>query len=81
MKQNITLAIDKQLLKRARSFAAQRGTSISAMLADELQKSVERETAYQQAKARALAQLSAPFRLGGGKMPERGTLHDRQNLR
>ena len=81
MKQNITLAIDKQLLKRARAFAAQRGTSISAVLADELQKSVERETAYRQAKARALAQLSAPFRFGGGKMPERETLHDRQNLR
>ena len=80
MKQNITLAIDKQLLKRARAFAAQRGTSISAMLADELQKSVARETAYQQAKARALAQLTAPFRLGG-KMPERETLHDRQDLR
>ena len=33
MKQNITLAIDKPLLKRARSIAAQRGTSISALLA------------------------------------------------
>ena len=81
MKQNITLAIDKQLLKRARAFANQRGTSISSMLADELQKAVARETVYQQAKAKALAQLSAPFRLGGGKMPGRETLHDRQNLR
>jgi hypothetical protein len=25
--------------------------------------------------------LSAPFRLGGGKMPAREALHDRQNLR
>ena len=33
MKQNITLAIDQGLLKRARSFAAQQGTSLSAMLA------------------------------------------------
>jgi post-segregation antitoxin (ccd killing protein) len=81
MRQNITLAIDKQLLKKARAFAAQRGTSISAMLADELQKAVARETEYQQAKAKALAQLSAPFRLGGGKMSRRETLHDRQNLR
>jgi post-segregation antitoxin (ccd killing protein) len=81
MRQNITLAIDKQLLKKARAFAAQRGTSISAMLADELQKAVARETAYQQAQAKALAQLSAPFRLGGGKMPGREALHDRQNLR
>jgi hypothetical protein len=81
MKQNITLAIDKQLVKRARAFANQRETSISSMLADELQKGVARETVYQQAKAKALAQLSAPFRLGGGKMPGRETLHDRQNLR
>ena len=81
MRQNITVAIDKQLLKRARAFAAQRGTSISAMLADELQKAIARETAYQQAQAKALAQLIAPFRLGGGKMPAREALHDRQNLR
>jgi len=55
--------------------------NISARLADELQKAVARETAYPQAKTRALAQLSAPFRLGGGKMPAREALHDRQNLR
>jgi len=54
---------------------------ISAMLADELQEAVACETTYQQAKAKALAQLSAPFRLGGGKMPGRKALHDRQDLR
>jgi hypothetical protein len=54
---------------------------ISAMLASELQKAVARETAYQQAQAKALAQLSDAFRFGGGKMPEREPLHDRQNLR
>ncbi len=81
MKQNITLAIDKQVLKRARTFAAQRRTSVSAMLADELRNLVARETEYEQARAKALAQLSSPFRLGGGKMPDRESLHDRQNLR
>jgi hypothetical protein len=50
MKQNITLAVDKSLLKRARALAAQRGASVSAMLALELLKIVERENAYQQAK-------------------------------
>jgi hypothetical protein len=44
-------------------------------------KGVARETAYQQAKAKALTQLSATFRLGGGKMPVREALHDRQDLR
>ena len=81
MKQNITLAIDKQLLKRARTYAAQRRTSVSAMLADELRNIVVRETEYQQARTKALAQLNSPFRLGGGKMPNRESLHDRQNLR
>jgi hypothetical protein len=55
--------------------------NISAMLADEVQRALVRETAYQQAKAKALAQLSAPFRLGGSRMSGRETLHDRQNLR
>ena len=54
---------------------------IRAMLADELRKAAARETPYRQAKTKALAQLSAPFQLGGGKMPARETLHDRQNLR
>jgi hypothetical protein len=81
MKQNITLAVDKSLLKRARALAAQRGASVSAILADELVKIVERENAYEQAKQRALARLASPFHLGGGKMADRGSLHDRQNLR
>lgn len=81
MKQNITLAIDRQLLKRARAVAAQRGTSISGLLAAELEKLVNNESEYQQARARALARLASGFHLGGGKMPSREELHDRQGLR
>ena len=81
MKQNITLAIDKQLLRKARTVAAQRRTSVSAMLAGELQKIVASEAEYEQAKTKALAFLSAPFRLGGEKVASREALHDRQNLR
>ena len=81
MKQNITLALDKHLLKRARSFAAQRRTSISAMLAGELRKLMEREAEYGRAKSRAVAQLNAPYHLGGSRIADRETLHDRQGLR
>ena len=81
MKQNITLAIDKRLLKKARALAVERGASVSAMLAGELQKIVERETAYEQAKAKALAQLDSPFHLGGLGITDREALHDRQGLR
>ena len=81
MKQNITLAVEKSLLKRARALAAQRGASVSAILAQELLKIVERENAYDQAKERALTRLHSPFHLGGGKRPPRESLHDRQNVR
>ncbi len=81
MKQNITLAIDKRLLKKARALAVERGASVSAMLAGELQKIVERESAYEQAKAKALAQLDSPFHFGGAGIRDREALHDRQGLR
>ncbi|HEV3276149.1 MAG TPA: hypothetical protein VG860_04985 [Terriglobia bacterium] len=82
MKQNITLAIDRTLLKRARAVAAQRGTSISGLLATELQRLVQNEEEYQRARVRALAMLaSPPFRLGGQGIGNREALHDRQGLR
>ena len=81
MKQNITLAIDKQLLKRARACAAQRGSSVSAMLADELRAMVERETAYERAMAGALALLESPLALGGARTWNREDLYDRKGLR
>ncbi len=81
MKQNITLAIEKPLLKRARAIATQRGTSISSMLAQELGKIVDRETAYAQARARALNLLDHPFHFGGNGIASREALHERKNLR
>ena len=58
MKQNITLSLEKPLLKRTRIAAARRGMSISMLLADELRILVEREDAYEEAKAKALAGLA-----------------------
>lgn len=81
MKQNITLAIDKPVLKEARKLAVQRGSSISGLLADELRKMVKQEAAYAQAKAKALAHLDSSFHLGGKRMADRRELHDRNGLR
>ena len=81
MKQNITLAIEKPVLKEARKLAVQRGSSISGLLAEELRKMVKREAAYTQAKAKALAHLDAPFHLGGKRMADRRELHARKGLR
>lgn len=78
MKQNITISVEKSLLRKARALAAERGASISSMLALELQKIAERESAYDQARRRALARLSTPFHLGGKRPVSREALHDRQ---
>ena len=81
MKQNITISVEKSLLRKARALAAQRGASISAMLAQELLRIADRETEYELARRRALARLSVPFHLGGQKRLPREALHDRENLR
>ena len=81
MKQNITLSLDKQILKRARAFAAERGTSVSAMLAAELRNLIEREAEYAMAKVKALSLLDSPFHLGGRRTANRQDLHERKNLR
>ncbi|MBI2818064.1 MAG: type II toxin-antitoxin system CcdA family antitoxin [Acidobacteria bacterium] len=81
MKQNITVAIDQPLLKQARKLAVNRGKSVSGLLADELRKLTNREADYERAKAKALAHLKSPFRLGGGKIADREVLHDRKGFR
>jgi hypothetical protein len=81
MKQNITIALDKTLLRKARALASQRGASISAMLAQELTRIADRESEYELARRRALVRLSTPFHLGGQQRLPREALHDRANLR
>jgi len=81
MKQNLTLAIDRRLIKRARVLAAQRGTSISGLLAEELERLVNDHQAWERAKARALALMESGFHLGGGPLPSREELHDRKSVR
>lgn len=81
MKQNITISVEKSLLRKARAVAVQRGASISSMLAEELTRISDRESEYELARRRAVARLAAPFNLGGQKPPSREELHDRENLR
>ena len=81
MKQNITISVEKSLLRKARALAAQRGASVSAMLSHELLWIADRESEYDQARRRALTRLSAPLHPGGHKRVPREALHDRQNLR
>jgi hypothetical protein len=79
-KHNITVAIDAALLKKARAVAAQRGLSVSALLASQLRELVNTSRRYNSAHKRALTLLEQPLRLGG-KPLSRDELHERRRLR
>lgn len=78
---NITLTLDEDTLREARILAAQRGLSVSAFLRQELSGLVERQRGYSKARDSALARLRRGQRLGGGNLPPREELHDRDKLR
>ena len=75
MRQNITVALEQDLLRKARVLAAERGTSISRLLADELARLVNETEAYARARDAALAELDRGLRLGG-RPASRDALHE-----
>ena len=77
MKQNITLKIDKDLLKKSKIIAAQNDTSVSKMLSDYLKQIVDQEEQYEAAKRSALHTLKRGFHLGGKITWKREDLYDR----
>lgn len=81
MKRNITLSLDKELLRRVRGMAAKRGMSISAFLSETLQESANQERAYERARMSAWAHMDRGFHLGGRGIRDREALHDRNDLR
>jgi len=80
MRQNITVALDKALVLKLRLIAAERATSISAMLSAELTRIVEQSEGFAAARRHALADLDEGFDLGGRTLP-RDELHDREAFR
>ncbi|MDY7032209.1 MAG: DUF6364 family protein [Thermodesulfobacteriota bacterium] len=50
MKQNITLSIDKDLIRKSKIIAAQRETSVSKLLCEELEKLIQHTEQYEFAK-------------------------------
>jgi len=77
MKTNVTVNIEVGLLREARILAAEQGTSISALLAAQLEKAVRERKAYRQARRRALARLQKGFDLGRTPPRSRDELHER----
>jgi hypothetical protein len=76
-KQNVTISLSRQILKKAKILAARRETSISGLLAQEIESLVGEEDAYERAERQALALLDKGFHLGGVIRATRDELHER----
>jgi predicted transcriptional regulator len=77
MKTNITLKIDSELLREAKILAAMEDTSISAMLAEQLEQVVRQRKGYEKARRGALARLQTGFDLKWTPPRSRDELHER----
>ena len=76
-KQNVTVSLSREVLKKARILAARRETSISGLLAQEIEFLVGNEEAYARAEQQALALLESGFHMGGAIRASREDLHER----
>lgn len=77
--QNVTLSLPRALLKRIKRVAADRDTSVSAIMTEALARVADREARYSAARRRALSALQSPSSLGtGGEAAwTRDELHER----
>ena len=77
MKQNITLSLEKEIIKKGKVIAARKDTSISRMLSDLLKSAVENDERYEAAKRSALQLLKKGMHLGGRITWKREDLYER----
>lgn len=77
--QNITLSLPRALLKRVKRVAADRDTSVSALMTEALDRLTDEDRRYSAARKRALAALRSPRSLGtkGRRTWSRDELHER----
>ena len=79
-RQNVTLSLPKDLLKKAKTLAVMKDKSLSDLLRETLEEKVTQETGYQKAKERQIALMKKGFDLGTkGKISiSREELHERR---
>lgn len=77
MKQNVTLRLDKDLIKKGKIIASKKDTSLTRLLSDFLRQIVEEEDYYEQCKKQALNILKKGYHFGGKITCTREELHER----
>jgi uncharacterized protein YbjT (DUF2867 family) len=75
-KTNLTVQLDVEIIRRARIVAAKRGTSVSALVASEIDDLVAQDARYEDAHRRA-EEIMRASRPRGGRTWQRDQLHER----
>jgi predicted transcriptional regulator len=75
--QEITVRLSKQTLQKAQILAARQSTSVSFLLASQIDRLVDAEDDYERAMQRAFARMDKGFHLGGVHKLDRDALHER----
>ena len=78
---NITIKVDADLARDAKVFAARHGTSLSRLVARQLERLVREDQVYAASTRRALARLRRGYDMGGGDPLSREEVHDREGIR
>ena len=76
-KQNLTISLDRKAIQKAKIIAARRSTSISGLLAHQIELLIGEEEAYERAERQAMTLLDHGFHLGGVIRVSRDELHER----
>ena len=76
-RQNVTVSLSRQVLRKAKILAARRETSISGLIAQEIESLVGEDQAYESAERQATALLDRGFHMGGLIRASRDELHER----
>jgi hypothetical protein len=75
-KRNLTVQLDDETIERARAVAARRGTSVSQLVAHQIEELVEADQRYEEAWATARKTMAAAAPRGGRSWT-REELYDR----
>ena len=78
---NITIRIDAETAREAKILAARRGTSLSQLVANQLQVMLKADLRFDKARNRALKRLRHGYDLGWQPSLERGENYDRRDIR
>ena len=76
-RQNVTISLSRHVLRKARILAARRETSISGLLAHQIEFLVGQEEAYERAEHQAMTLLDKGFHMRGVIRASREGWHER----